>query len=181
VHFDCWNTILAEHGLSVDWDTYCQRWIGVSDRSMIAMICEGSGVAPELIWKEYARKRELFRMRMAECSPVTDEVRALLDELSGLKLAVVSSSNRTEVEPILETGGLLVKMDTCVYGNDVKNLKPAPDPYLLAVERLGVRRALVVEDSDAGVASGQAAGLDVLRVPDAVSMARLVRERVFGA
>ena len=62
----------------------------------------------------------------------------------------------------------------------MKSLKPAPDPYRLAVERLGVTRALVVEDSDAGVASGLAAGLDVLRIPAQVEMLTRARPHLIG-
>ena len=43
------------------------------------------------------------------------------------------------------------------------------------MERLGVSRALVIEDSEAGIASGIAAGLEVLRVPTQEAMAELVR------
>ncbi len=62
------------------------------------------------------------------------------------------------------TIGILPLIQTAVYGSDVTNLKPAPDPYLLACRRLGTDNALVIEDSEAGVASGKAAGLDVLQI-----------------
>jgi beta-phosphoglucomutase-like phosphatase (HAD superfamily) len=55
-------------------------------------------------------------------------------------------------------------------------LKPAPDPYLRAAELLGASNPLVVEDSDAGVASARAAGFDVLRVSSAGSVARELRK-----
>lgn len=44
--------------------------------------------------------------------------------------------------------------------------KPAPEGYLEAARRLGVEpgRALVVEDTSAGIAAGLAAGCDVLAV-----------------
>jgi sugar-phosphatase len=44
--------------------------------------------------------------------------------------------------------------------------KPAPDPYLLGASRLGVEPAdcTVVEDAPAGVASGAAAGCQVVAV-----------------
>jgi beta-phosphoglucomutase len=63
--------------------------------------------------------------------------------------------------------------ETLVCGRDVLNQKPAPDPYLLAAERLASRRPLVVEDSEAGVESARAAGFDVIRVnaPSEVSEA----------
>ena len=49
---------------------------------------------------------------------------------------------------------VLVTSDRVAYG------KPAPDPYLLAAERLGVDPAacLVLEDAPTGIAAGRAAG-----------------------
>jgi beta-phosphoglucomutase len=180
VHFDCWQEILAPFGLTLDWKTYCEQGIGVSDRAMLAMLCKQSDppLDIELLAAEYPRKKVMFRDRMLANPAVSRSVLDLLDNLSGYKLAVVTSSGRTEVEPILEAAGVLSRFDTVVYGGDVKNLKPAPDPYRLAVERLGVSRALVVEDSDAGEASGRAAGLDVLKVASQAEMPGLLRARL---
>jgi HAD superfamily hydrolase (TIGR01509 family) len=86
------------------------------------------------------------------------------------KLAVVSSSGRTEVEPPLVRAGIRDHFEVLVCGKEAKQLKPEPDPYLLAAELLKVRRPLVVEDSDAGEASGRAAGFEVLRVGSAESV-----------
>ena len=83
------------------------------------------------------------------------------------KLGVVTSSNIREVGGLLESAGLMPYLDTVVHGGEVKNHKPAPDPYLLAIERLEVRTALAVEDSKAGIASAKAAGLDVIAVTSA--------------
>jgi HAD superfamily hydrolase (TIGR01509 family) len=63
----------------------------------------------------------------------------------------------------------------------VKRHKPAPDPYLLAAERLGVTSALVLEDSGAGIASGRAAGFEVLAVAQPSEMPDLLRRRLNGA
>jgi HAD superfamily hydrolase (TIGR01509 family) len=66
-------------------------------------------------------------------------------------------------------------LDTVVHGGEVKHHKPAPDPYLLALERLGVKTALAVEDSKAGIASARAAGLDVIEIINAAEVPALVR------
>ena len=102
----------------------------------------------------------------------------LLPQLHEYQLGVVTSSGQSEVEPLLQDAGLHGLFRTMVYGGDVKQLKPAPDPYLLAVKKLGVRTALVVEDSDAGEASARAAGLDVLRVRTQPEMPALLRRRL---
>jgi beta-phosphoglucomutase len=180
VHYECWQEILRPFGLTLGWKEYCEQGIGVSDRAMLAMLCKQSDppLDIELLAAEYPRKKEMFREKMLASPTISQTVIDLLDGLSGYKLAVVTSSGKSEVEPILEAAGLRSRFDTAVFGGDVKNLKPAPDPYRLAVERLGVTRALVVEDSDAGVASGQAAGLDVLKVPSQMEMADLLRARL---
>jgi len=56
--------------------------------------------------------------------------------------------------------GVLVSADQLARG------KPAPDPYLLAAERLGVAPSdcLVLEDAPSGIAAGRAAGMTVWAV-----------------
>lgn len=182
VHFECWREIVAGYGLHLDWETYCQHGIGVSDRLLLALLCEKADppVDLELLVAEFPRKKELFRARMLERQPFSPEVRELLEQLRGYQLAVVTSSGQTEVEPVLEKAGLRGFFHAAVYGGDVRQHKPAPDPYLLAMERLGVRIALAVEDSDAGEASARAAGLDVLRVRTPAEMPVSLRRRLNG-
>ena len=60
--------------------------------------------------------------------------------------------------------GIRDRFQTLVCGLEAGKLKPAPDPYLRGARILGARNPLVVEDSDAGEASGRAAGFEVLRV-----------------
>lgn len=167
IHYECWMEVLKPHGFHLDWDSYARDWIGVSDRSMIQRFCEAA-TPPldfEKVWGEYPRKTEIFRERMAERQVFHPETIRLLQALDEYKLGVVSSSARTEVEPPLVRAGIRDRFGALVCGRElVTNLKPAPDPYRKAAELLGVTRALVIEDSDAGEESGRAAGFDVLRL-----------------
>ena len=68
-----------------------------------------------------------------------------------------------------------------VTADDVRRGKPAPDPYLLAAERLGVapEGCVVIEDAPAGIASAKAAGMRVVAVasskpPEALAAADVV-------
>lgn len=60
--------------------------------------------------------------------------------------------------------------DTVVTGDQVARGKPAPDPYLLAAERLGVapRDCVALEDSPTGVRSALAAGVPTIAIPHLV-------------
>ena len=182
LHYECWSEVLARFGLGLTWEDYAANCIGVSDRKMIQALCDIHGRQDlfDPIWDLYPYKKQIFRERVKERVLMPEATKTLIAELAGVPLgpvhlAVVSSSGRAEVEPPLEYAGVRDFFRVTVFGEDVKKLKPDPEPYLLAAEKLGVQRPLVVEDSEAGIASGRAAGFDVVRIPNAERTAELVR------
>jgi HAD superfamily hydrolase (TIGR01509 family) len=74
---------------------------------------------------------------------------------------VVSGGPRRAVERTLEGAGIADLFDLVVTNNDVSNGKPAPDVYLLAMERLGVdpKHCVAYEDSGSGIESATSAGI----------------------
>lgn len=167
IHFACWHEVLLPLGIELDWETYRTHCIGVADRDMAEFLATlaPEPISPERIFAEYPRKSLQYVSRVAAQPPFPDATRRLLEQLSRrFKLAVVSSSGRSEVEPLLVAGGLRSFFEAVVCGEDVTRHKPDPEPYLLAARLLKVARALVVEDSEPGAASGRAAGFDVLRI-----------------
>ena len=80
-------------------------------------------------------------------------------------IAVVSGGPRDAVERTLEATGLDALFDLVVTNSDVAHGKPAPDVYLLAMERLGVdpEHCIAYEDSGSGLASAEAAGIAHVR------------------
>lgn len=177
LHFACWREVLTPLGVPFEWDYYHRHFIGVSDRTMIeaAVARSGLGLSADEVFAFFPRKTDLFRQRVRRELPFVPGVFALFDQLGDYKLGVVSSSERSEVAPVLEAGGLIERLQVTVFGNDVTHYKPDPEPYRKAANLLGITRALVVEDSDAGEASGRAAGFDVLRIPTPDRMVELVR------
>ena len=110
------------------------------------------------------RMVELFTLDQL---PLLPGVRSLLAALADerVPMALVSSSYRVLVDAVLAGG--VGPFAVTLSGDEVDRGKPAPDPYLLAAARLGVdvTRCVVLEDSPAGVASGEAAGCAVVAVP----------------
>jgi HAD superfamily hydrolase (TIGR01509 family) len=183
VHFECWREVLAPFGIKLEWEIYHSHFIGISDMAMLEDLAKlrQPPVDVDLLWQQYPRKRALFRERMLSGSPIAPAVRSLLAALDNMGLAVVSSSGRDEIDPILKAGGIRECFGALVCREDVTEYKPAPAPYLKAAQLLGVNRALVVEDSQAGIASGKAAGFDVLEIPAAPRMPELLRGYLCGA
>jgi beta-phosphoglucomutase family hydrolase len=84
----------------------------------------------------------------------------------GLRTAVVTSSRNCTA--VLKAAGMTDLFETQVDGNTIEDEglrgKPAPDSFLRAAERLGVRpeRSVVVEDAIAGVQAGRAGGFGLV-------------------
>lgn len=184
LHYQCWKKVLSGFGVDLPWDYYSRNCIGTSEHDTIRAYLGLANPPLEFdqLWAEYPRKKELFRELIRKEVPLAAGARELLGELrdAGRRIAVVSSSNRREVEPALITAGIREFFEALVCGMEVARLKPAPDPYLRAAELLGSKRPLVVEDSAAGVASAQAAGFDYVRVASVGEMAAMVRGRLDG-
>jgi HAD superfamily hydrolase (TIGR01509 family) len=180
VHCACWAEVLASAGLTLTWEYYREHCIGIDDRDMLRTLARQADPPRDWdsLWTLYPAKKRLFQARMT-APPFEGSLIAMLPSLHRqFKLAVVSSSSTSEIEPLLVAGGIRQHFDTIVGGGDVSRHKPAPDPYLLAATRLGVKTALVVEDSAAGIASGRAAGFEVLAVRHPAEVAGLLRERL---
>lgn len=95
---------------------------------------------------------------------------ALLDMLDahGVPKAVATSAEAGDAERCLALAGLRSRFEVVVSGDMVAKGKPAPDIFLAAAARLGVRPAgcIVFEDSDYGALGAAAAGMRAYIVPD---------------
>ena len=181
VHWACWAEVLKPFGIALEWEYYRDHGIGIDDKEMLRTL---AGLAnPPLDWRtlfaEYPRKKELFRRRVLAHPPFDPALDAFLENLHRTyRLAVVTSSARGEIDPLLVRGGLRHRFDALVGAEDVTHYKPDAEPYRRAAELLGVRAPLVVEDSEAGIASGRAAGFEVLCVQSPAEVPDLLRRVV---
>lgn len=93
------------------------------------------------------------------------ELRALLTGLQG-PFCVASSGTHDKIRLSLRAANLLDLFEGQIFSaEDVARGKPAPDVFLLAAKHNAVDPAqcLVIEDSNPGVAAGQAAGMITLQ------------------
>lgn len=84
---------------------------------------------------------------------------------AAIPVAIVTGSARLEFEHALPTLGVQAgELAASVCAEDVTRGKPNPEGYLQAARTLSVapERCLVVEDSEAGIAAGLAAGMRVV-------------------
>jgi HAD superfamily hydrolase (TIGR01509 family) len=128
-----------------------------------------NGLTTEALW---TRLRELWETTLKQTA-LLPGVAALLPLLqqAGYPLAVATGADRAWVMRWLSHFELLPYFKVVANRDDVIHGKPAPDVYLFAATRLGVRpeRCLVFEDSRAGVQAARAAGMTVIAVPNMVT------------
>lgn len=115
-----------------------------------------------------AKRRHLAALIRAEGRPLpgVPAVPRLLRE-RGVRLGLVSASARSVIRAVLEVLALADAFSTIVSADEVARGKPAPDGFLMAARRLGVRpeACLVVEDSRNGVLAAKAAGMTAAAIP----------------
>jgi beta-phosphoglucomutase len=95
------------------------------------------------------------------------------------KMAVASSADRRKVIGNLRQIGLNETLfETIIVGEDVQRKKPAPDIFLLAIDRLHLKpeQCLVIEDAVSGVAAAKAAGAKCLALTTSFP-----KEKLLGA
>ncbi len=111
------------------------------------------------------RERELLveEQGLAVLPGAIELVRAAATELA---IAVVSGSSRSEIAVSLRSLGIDGLIPRYVGAEDVPRGKPSPEGFLLGARHLGVApyETVVIEDSNAGVAAGLAAGMTVVAV-----------------
>jgi HAD superfamily hydrolase (TIGR01509 family) len=84
------------------------------------------------------------------------------------QLAIASGASRVEVHDATTGIGVAQYFRAMVAAEDYTRGKPDPEPYLMAMDRLGVRqlarKCIVIEDATPGILAGRAAGARVIGV-----------------
>jgi beta-phosphoglucomutase len=151
--------LFAARGRPMSAQEYFDQLAGLSDPEIVkAWLGEDHPDVQEVIDERTIRYREA----VGDGSTVHEHVRqAVRYAAERVPLAICSGAARAEIEPVVEAAGLASCFRTIVSSDDVAHGKPAPEGYLKALAALGIDPAdsLVVEDTEAGIASARAAGV----------------------
>jgi len=156
----CWKQWTKEYGVE-GWETFVIPH-GVRAVDII------KGLKPDFTEADVAaglRRIEDLEIADTEDLKVLAGVRELLGSLPKERWTIVTSATRRLLLGRLKAAGLPYP-DELIAGDDVKNGKPHPEPYMTGAKLLGFASAdcIVVEDAPSGVGSGVAAGSRVLGV-----------------
>jgi HAD superfamily hydrolase (TIGR01509 family) len=164
LHYSAWSTILNEWGCTFPEETF-YAWGGIPIREILETLNKQQGL--DMPIDEIAKRKEAMYFELLhELKAVPEVLEHILETHGKIPFAVVSGSARESVVKSLEALGILDRFDVLVCAGDYARAKPAPDPFLLAAEKLGVKPedCLVFEDTDLGIDSATAAGMASVRI-----------------
>jgi sugar-phosphatase len=166
-----WEKWACQHGLETA--TVMQVAHGLRTVETIRL------VAPHLDAEEEAERFTEAEVVDTEGVVAIEGASQLLNKLPQDVWAIVTSGSKELAMARLRQVGLPIP-HTLVTADDVKQGKPAPEPYLVAAKRLGIApaRCVVVEDAPAGIEAAHAAGMQVIAITTTHSRDELPERRL---
>jgi len=159
-YFKAGEQALGAIGVTLDRERYLQD---MSDGLGTWVQARAAGVDERTI-DRLRRTRDDYYQAYLRSEPIEIEgVVEALEELSGhVRMAIVTTSKRSDFELIHASRQITGFMDFVLVREDYERAKPHPEPYLTALRRFGASKeeTLVVEDSARGLRSAVAAGID---------------------
>ncbi|MGG2112776.1 pyrophosphatase PpaX [Lysinibacillus pakistanensis] len=135
----------------------CLKFLGPSLKQTMSDIAPGE---EDAMIAKYRKYNELHHDELVTQYP---DVVSTLEQLKamGLKLAIVSTKRNGMIDRGLSVLGANHLFDVRIGTDDVKNVKPDPEPVLLALERLGVNKeeAIMIGDNSHDIEAGHNAGI----------------------
>ena len=86
----------------------------------------------------------------------------------GLRLALVSTSRKKFIDMLLAKLNIENLFEIVISREDVKNLKPSPDAYIMALNQLNISSdcCIAFEDSERGIVASKKANIKTIQVND---------------
>lgn len=187
-HLPAFNGAFSELGIPMQWteeDYAALVRIGGGKERITAALAEPrhegifgqDGPPDDLVLRIHKVKTAIYRALVVDgvMPPRPGVARLIRSALShGWKVAIASTSAPESVRSVLDSvvGQSLAERIPIFAGDAVPAKKPAPDIYLLALERLAAdaETTIVVEDSAAGMSAAISAGLACIVTPSSYTM-----------
>jgi HAD superfamily hydrolase (TIGR01509 family) len=168
-HAEAWHTVMKNNGydLSREEAYMHEGRTGAGTINIVSQRQYGRDATEEEIQRIYKEKSDLFNT-YPQPEPMPGALELLKKiQAEGLTIILVTGSGQRSLLDRLEQHypGCF-KSELMVTAYDVKHGKPNPEPYLIALEKGGLKanETVVVENAPLGVQAGVAAGIFTIAV-----------------
>ena len=151
---------LSELGIELDKEQYLKNMAkGISCWDLVRSM----DIDESIITEKRVRRNLYYQNYLKKENIEISGVESLLSKLSkDYKMAIITTSKRNDFELIHKDRNIVQYMDFVLAREDYNNAKPHPEPYLTGLEKFGglKEETLIIEDSERGLKSAVAAGID---------------------
>ena len=183
LYCDAWRIFAVEAGYPVT-EEQIHSFIGLNHQDTHEMVKACFG--PDFPYADFSLKtRNWINDSMAVNGPPEKPgIRQILDffRTEAIPVALATSTSEKTARKMIEHAGLASFFSAFAFGSEVSRGKPDPEIFLLALKRLGAierGNCAVFEDSPAGLAAAQAAGMKSVFVKDLVEPDPVILSRVW--
>lgn len=181
LHFQAWQQIAAEIGISID-AQFNESLKGISRDESLRRILQHGGKEGDFNSQERAqlayRKNLLYvhSLRELTVSAVLPGIRSLLADLRAQQIPVGLASVSLNAPTILAALELREFFTFCADASQLKNSKPDPEIFLAACAGLGVppQACIGIEDAQAGIDAINASGMRSVGIGAGLTGAQLL-------
>lgn len=167
-HFECWNEILVDYGVQLEYPDWLKNYAGIqlplNAKNLLSKYSIDASLA-DVVKRREALTLERLKTKDVELMPHALEIIEFLNERK-LLLAIVTSSPREDVAAIFDRNGLSKYFRLIITRTDVVQNKPDPEGYLKCCAMLGLAQeeCIVYEDTINGIKAAKAAGIRCIAI-----------------
>jgi len=152
--------VLTEMGIELMMEQYLE--IMIQGRSCLDLIAT-KGADKEKVTQARERRNQYYQNYLKKENIEIPGVEKVLKELSlNYKMAIITTAKKQDFALIHKDRNIVSYMDFVLVREDYEKSKPHPEPYLKGVKQFGCKKeeVLIVEDSERGLNSAVAAGIE---------------------
>ena len=169
-HYEALNKALNLFGLEISRYDQLVTYDGLPTKKKLEMLSTERGLPQELhTFINEMKQQYTMEIVYANCKPTFHHEFALSKlKNSGYKMAVCSNSIRNTIEIMMDKASLSKNFEFYVSNQDVKNGKPDPEMYNMAIRKLGLtpQECMIIEDNENGIKAAKASGAWVMEVDE---------------
>src|SRR5882724_12289107 len=164
LHWRAWQAVAKRHNFNFPEDRFYSLG-GVPSRDILKMLGEEQGLELDPLAVAHEKESEYLPL-IAQVEPINLVVGVAREHFGKIPLAVASGGTRAIIERVLRHLGIRELFTAVVTSEDVVKQKPAPDIFLEAARRIGVKPDFcrAYEDTDLGLQAIRSAGMQPVDV-----------------
>lgn len=171
IHYNALNTALAkiDHKYVISYDEHINVYDGLPTKTKLKILSQKTNLDKDLYNKIWKDKQDITE-KMFEEIPKDYGLQEMLKYIKrkNIKIAVASNSIKKTVNQCLISLGIFDLVDLIISNEDVKNAKPHPEMYWLAMSNFATTPSdtIIFEDSIIGKIAVSDSGATLFEIKD---------------